>query len=122
MNIKFNPRLPPMSSIIKKHIDILSLTEETAKLFHKDSLFVSYKMEKNILSLITKNKFKTPPVVDPPRPMGVGEDQKLGCFKCKNNCTLCKIFLVESTEFSSPRTKQKFQIKSYIDCQTKNII
>ena len=56
--IRFNPRLPPMSKFIQMHNHILELTDQTKKLFSKSSLFVSYKMEKDILGLIICNKFK----------------------------------------------------------------
>ena len=62
---RFNLRLPPMSKYIQKHNHILGLTTQTKKLFTKSSLFVSYKMEKNILGLITCNKFKECPI--PPK-------------------------------------------------------
>ena len=79
-------------------------------------------MEKNILSMITKNKFKAEPSRDL-LPPGDGPDNELdfGCFKCEN-CTLCKNFLEQCTTFSSPKTKQIFEIKSRITCKTKYII
>ena len=43
--VKFNPR--------RENLHILELTPETNMLFNGDSLFVSYKMESNIKSLIT---------------------------------------------------------------------
>ncbi|KAL5247624.1 hypothetical protein ACHWQZ_G019491 [Mnemiopsis leidyi] len=65
--IKFNPRLPPMSKFINRHLNVLELTNQTKSLFNKSSLFVSYRMEKNILNMITSNKFKSDsPVVASP--------------------------------------------------------
>jgi hypothetical protein len=59
--MKFNPRLPFMSRSISRHLHVLELTKT---LFNKSSLFVSYNMEKNMLSMITSNKFRS----DPPNP------------------------------------------------------
>ena len=122
--VKFNPKLPPMSKFIKNRLHILELTPETASLFNKDSIFVSYKMEQNILSTITKNKFKT--VTVPEAAAGEAsiqvDDSDWGCFGCDNKCTLCINFLVEGKTFTSPKTTQTFQIKSHINCNTENII
>ena len=119
MVMKFNPRLPPMAKFINKHIGILALTEETANMFHKSSLFVSYKMEKNILSLTTRNKFQSP---EGPSLADAVEAPEMGCFGCPAKCTLCKNFLVECKEFSSSKINQTYKIKSYIDCNTRNVI
>ena len=62
--IKFNPRLPPLSKFIHENLHILDLTPETKKLFNKDTVFVSYKTEQNILSMITKNRFKRESSID----------------------------------------------------------
>ena len=81
--MKFNPKLPPMSKFIKQHMHILGLTAETSKLFNKNSLFVSYKMERNILSLITRNRFRSS-VEHPHQALGPSaeNDDSWGCFIC----------------------------------------
>ena len=116
-----------MAKYIHEHLHILELSEQTKKLFNKSSLFVSYRMERNILSLITSNKFKqepspitdgqpaslpTAPIVDP----------NWGCKPCAKTCTLCKNYLREAKTFTSPKTTQNYFIRSSIDCNTKNII
>jgi hypothetical protein len=57
--MKFSPRLLFMSRSISRHLHVLELTNQTKTLFNKSSLFVSYKMEENILSMITSNKFRS---------------------------------------------------------------
>ena len=52
--MKFNPRLPFMSKFIRENLHVLSLNPDTARLFNSNTLFVSFKMEQNILSMITK--------------------------------------------------------------------
>ena len=99
--IRFNPRLTPMSKFIQMHNHILELTDQTKKLFSKSSLFVSYKMEKNILGLITCNKFKdcSRPSADSHNtlPHTSLDDPSWGCRPCLKTCTLCKIFCVPQT-------------------------
>ena len=126
--IKFNPRLPPMAKYMRQHMDILSMTPESDKLFNKDSLFVTYKMEKNIKNLITKNKFKSAdnnptPGQSPVNPLNsIPIINNFGCFKCDYNCTLCKNYMLETKVIFSPKTSQTFVIKDRLTCQTKNVI
>ena len=83
-------------------------------------------MEKNILGLITCNKFKecSVPPVDPHNtlPHTSLDDPSWGCRPCLKTCTLCKNFLRTINSFTSPKTTQSFKIKSHTDCATKNII
>ncbi len=125
--MKFNPKLPPVSKFISKHLSILEFTNQTKKLFSKSSMFVSYKMERNILSMITNNKFKS----DPPDsaltsscvPVTLPvDDPTWGCRPCPKSCTLCKNYLRETKTFSSPKTTQSYKIRSHIDCNTKNVV
>ena len=109
-----------MSKFIKQNLHLLDLTNETKKIFNADSIFVSYKMESNIKSLICKNKY-TKKLSDDVTVANNPIDNNFGCFSC-NECTLCKNFLVEVKYFSSPKTKQKFAIKSHISCDTENVI
>ena len=119
--MKFNPRLPIMSKYIKDNLHILDLTPETSQMFNKNSLFVSYKMESNILALITKNKFRDKRQISDTQSKKDTDDPNWGCYSC-GKCTLCKNFLVESKTFTSSKTNQTFKIKSQITCETENII
>ena len=124
--MKFNPKLPPMSHYIHKHFHILQLSSKSTHLFNKRTIFTSYKMERNILSMITKNNFKPPSTLQLPpatRPTLVHTaDPNWGCHPCANSCTLCKNFLKPSLTFTSPKTSQTYKIKAHINCNTKNII
>ncbi len=125
-----------MAKFITENISILELTPETSKIFNRDTLFVAYKMEKNINSLICKNKFtvKSDQQWDeenacalPGNRVTVTEDapptaaNNFGCFKC-GRCTFCNNFMSEGSTFSSPNTAQTFNVKSHIKCTTKNVI
>ena len=86
-------------------------------------------MEKNILGLITCNKFKEYPLppaapVDPPDniPHTSLDDPSWGCRPCPKTCTLCKNFLRTKNSYTSPKTTQTFRIKSHIDCNAKYVV
>ena len=124
--MKFNPKLPPMSHYIHKHLHILELSSQSKHLCNKRTIFTSYRMERNILSMITTNKFKLPSAstqMNPPTPStAIHTSPNWGCHPCPNSCTLCKNFLKQSLTFTSPKTSQTYRIKSHINCNTKNII
>ena len=113
-----------MSKFISQNLHILELTPESSKMFNKSSLFVSYRMEKNILSMITKNKFRSRvnDLTVQEVPQDPPENSDWGCFKCNKACTMCKIFLIECKTVTSPNTKQVYHIKSRISCDTENVI
>ena len=120
--VKFNHRLPPVSKFMHEHLHILDLTPETAKLFNKSSMFTSYKMEQNILSMISKNKFKCRSVDIVTDSNSPDDDTDWGCWKCNKSCSICKNFLIESKSVTSSNTNQVYKIKSRITCDTKNVI
>ena len=108
-----NPALPPMTKIINKHKNILSLDGELTKVIPKDSIFVSYRSPRNIKDLLISSKLKN-------------NDQHTerienGCFKC-NKCYLCRHYLQETRTFTSYHTNQVFDIRQNITCNTKNVI
>lgn len=121
--MKFNPRLPPMSKFVRENLHVLELTPETKKLFNSDSMFVSYKMENNIKSMITKNRYVIKPDMSNTNNEQIGSSlpDDVGSVSCKK-CVLCTNFLVESKIITSPNTNQTYSIKSHITCKTKNII
>jgi hypothetical protein len=123
-----------MAKFIHQHLKVLELTEQTKTLFNKNSLFVSYEMEKNILGMTTCDKFKEEPSPSGTSPSGITsvsvenptsiplEDPTWGSHSCPKTNTLCKNFLQISRTFTSPKTSQIFKIKSHINCTTKNVI
>ena len=100
--MKFNPKLPPMFHYIHKHFHILELSSKSTHLFNKRTIFTSYKMGRNILSMITKNNFKLPSTLQLP--------------------PATRSTLVHTLTFNSPKTSQTYKIKAHINCNTKNII
>ena len=98
-----------------QNLYILDLTAETKDIFNDDAVFVSYKMESNIKSLICKNKYtrelqidsnaftSCSHSIDMVHDVGPKDD----CCKC-NNCSLCRNNIAEVKTLSSPKTRQNF--------------
>ena len=119
-----NPLLPPMTKIIQKHKNILSMDPELLKVIPKESIFVSYRSPKNIKDLLISSKLRN---IDDTRQQQQQQQQQSqqqqqqGCFKC-NKCYLCRHYLRETETFTSYHTNQTFNIRQSITCNTKNVI
>ena len=114
--MKFNPKLPKMAPILHRHKHILSLTPETSRLFPPESVMVTFKNERNLTSLLTRNKFTTDTgrIQNPPSNLGM-------CKSC-GSCTLCNDFLMEGSIVKSPHTCETYKIKTLLTCTTPAVI
>ena len=55
--------------------------------------------------------------IDPDDKMAI-----IGCYKCPNLCKFCKLYLVESKQFTSYHTEQTFNTKYDLSCDSKWVI
>ena len=114
--ITFNPNLPDVGNIIRKHLFILQTNPKLKELFPRGSIIPSFRRSKNLKELLAPFCLKT-----------VNEGQTIhhnnDCFKCKRNrCDLCRNFFVESKSFLSFQTSKKYTIHSRLPCDSKNVI
>ena len=114
--VKYNPRLPNMNSIVKKNLHILDIHPHTRDLF-KDRIFVSFKMEPNIKSLLTSSRFKDKPNEEEAEQL-VEDGGSISCGKC----SLCKNFVLNTKIATSYNTNTTYQIKGDVTCETQYII
>ena len=112
----FNPLLPDLNYIIKKHLHFLESNPKLKELFPKNSIIPSYRRSKNLKEILAPSKFESTASQNTNSLAG-------GCFKCnKNRCDLCKNYFVESKDFSSFRTGRSYKIRSNLTCDSKNVI
>ena len=117
--MKFNQKLPRLAKIIRDNLHVLKLTPESKKMYNSQSLFVSYKMERNLKSLIFKNKYIK--MLEPASNVDETTENSHCFFSC-SKCTFCKKFLIETNSFISANISNTFYIKSHISCHTENVI
>lgn len=112
--LDFNPRLPDISKILKKHIHLISDFPALRKIFPKRSIIPAFRRTENLKELIAPSKFKaqTPPM----------RTTNLGFFTCDNKCDLCQNFSTKSIKFQSSTTGFPYKIKVKINCTFKNVI
>ena len=102
---QYNPLLPNIKTIIKKHLPVLHSNQTMLKIFPSNTINVTYKRGKNLRELISPSLF--------PR---VHNQHSSSREKCQERCDICTNFLVASTEFIC---FAKF--KGILKCTSKNI-
>ena len=107
---QYNPLLPIIKTITKKHLLVLHGSHEMLQIFQENTVNVTYRQSKN-LELISPSLF--------PRTI---KENNCSIEKCNSRCDICKNFLVLSTEFICHATKRKYKISGFLTCKTKNII
>ena len=80
----FNPLLPDLNYIIKKHLHFLESNPKLKELFPKNSIIPSYRRSKSLKEILAPSKFASATSQNT-------NSCAAGCFKCdKNRCDLCK--------------------------------
>ena len=110
--IHYDPRLPSIPAIIKKHWRSMIQDPRLKEVFPKPPL-VAYKRPKNIRDKIIRSKV-------PPLPSSRPKRELKGMKKC-NKCSACP-FVKEGKTTQSRSSNYRQDINSTVDCTTKNII
>ena len=110
--LDYNPRLPDVSRVIKKHLHLLESNPKIAEIFPAKSIMPAYRRTKNLKDLLAPSKCKDTPI----------SSKEKGCFKCSKRCDLCKNFLVESSNFTSLATGRSYNIQQNLGCSSSNVI
>jgi hypothetical protein len=110
--VDFNPRLPDIGKILKKHFHLIQDSSELQEIFPPRSIIPSFRRPKTIKEIIsTKRRQET------------SEDQSpKGCYKCGRKCDFCNNYMHESSTFVSSQTGVKYQIKQNIRCNSQNVV
>lgn len=150
--MRFNPKLPNLSAIVRRHLPALDMHPNTRSIF-SNNVFVSYRTEKNLKDLLTSSRFRMsggvednsdPPPDDPPpddpspdvhpqdghppagspvnQPRDDDDDDNNGSVLCGKKCKLCQNFVKVTSKASSFSTSTQFTIKGPITCTSPNVI
>ena len=109
--VTYNPALPRISNILRKHFDILHSSNRCKDVF-KQPPFVGYRRSPNLPDLLVKAQL---PVISnnhfPP-----------GFFRCGQNCATCPYITNGLTSYTFYTTGETRSITSHITCNTRNVI
>ena len=109
--VTYNPALPRISNILRKHFNILHSSNRCKDVF-KQPPFVAYRRSPNLRDLLVKAQL---PVISnnhfPP-----------GFFRCGQNCATCPYITNGLTSYTFYTTGETRSITSHITCNTRNVI
>jgi len=92
--LDYNPLLPDIQKIIKKHAHLLQSSLELAEILPSKSIFPAYRRTKNLKELLAPSRFSSKTIGDQ------NQEEAKGCFKCnKKRCDLCQHYLIQDTKF-----------------------
>jgi len=114
--LDYNPILPDVQRVIKKHAHLLRSSPELLEIFPPKSVFPAYRRIKNLKEILAPSKFGGTGSVNHTR------QETVGCFKCNKRCDLCQKFLIQDTKFRSFATGRVYKINQQLSCTSKNVI
>ena len=106
----YNPRLPKIDNIIKKHLSVLHNDENLKDLFPSDMFCTTYKRNKNLKEILAPSKY-------PKKSL----HQTSNITSC-NNCDICKNYMVFDNFFVCTVTGKKYHVKGKLNCESINVI
>ena len=112
--LTFNPSLPRISNIIKKHYNLLLSSERCRKAF-KHLPVVAFRRCPNLRDLLVSAKL-------PSNSTNPNPQLPCGSFRCGKNCATCPYMTDGLTSYTFFSTGETRTIKSNLTCDTKNLI
>jgi hypothetical protein len=114
--LTYNPNLPSINGLIKKHFHLLLSCPKLRELFPPNSIISSFRRPKNLKEILAPSKCRKSSSQSTAIPTA-------GCFTCdKTRCDLCKNFLVNSQTFSSAQTGKTYFVRQKLSCNSSNVI
>ena len=110
--IMFDPRLPSVSQIVKKHFEVMRFDPHLNRVFESGAQ-VAYSRYKNINDLICRSTLY--PIKRRPT------REQVGWRVCSKQCVAC-IYSNSMTQFKCTSTGITYKIKNQIGCDDKNVI
>ena len=109
--LDYNPILPDIQKVIKKHFYLLNSSPEVKEIFPSKSIFSAYRRTKNLKDMLAPLKFR----VTSSRNQ---REENRGCSKCDKKCDLCKNYLIQASKFQSSATGRQYPIQQGLSCSS----
>ena len=111
--LTYNPALPSVSKILKKHWKVMSSDPYLKTVFPAPPM-VAYRRAKNLKDKLVKAKIPPPPSRKKRIILGMKKCNKNGCLTCP--------YVKKVKEFKNPFNNTSFQINSALDCTSQNVV
>jgi hypothetical protein len=109
--LTYNPKLPSVPKIIKKHWKTLTKDQKMNKIFPLPPM-VAYRQPPNLKSVLCRAKL----------PQNSHSKRRLtGMQPCNKPCNTCP-YIKKTKSFTSSRSKQSFELKGLFTCATTGVI
>jgi hypothetical protein len=109
--LTYNPKLPSVPKIIKKHWRTLTNDQKMQKIFPLPPM-VAYKQPPNLKSVLCRAKL--PQNKHPKRRL-------VGMQPCNKPCNVCP-YITKTKSFTSNHTNKTFELKGLFTCTTSGVI
>ena len=106
----YNPSLPKIDGIIRKHLPLLHSDDSLKKLFPANIFSTIFKRNKNLKEILAPSKY--------PNPKNSRQNSITSC----NKCDICKNYMVFDRTFRCTVTGKVYYIKGEMNCESSNII
>jgi len=113
--LDYNPILPDISKILRKHSHLLSSNPALKEIFPVGSIIPAYRRTKNLKELVSPSKLKDLNTINV-------EEGAEKYSRCDKKCDLCRNYSHNSLISKSTVTGRSYQIKENITCTTMNVI
>ena len=117
----YNPSLPKIDNILKKHHKALLFTNPELKNIFKNPPMVAYRQPPNIRKLLCKSSLTKMKNISK-RPTRGTHTNTAGWRKCSKPCPICPMTLPNSKQVTAQVTGYTHQIVDSVNCQTENCI
>ena len=114
--MEYNPRMPNVIKIIKRHMHLIHSAAGLQKIFLARSIIPAYRRTKNLKDMLAPSRFKVN-VENNNANLGV-----VGSIKCKKKCDLCTNYLVESDRFTCLTLGRFYKCKQVLCCTFTNVV
>ena len=101
--LDYNPILPDIQKVVKKHFYLLQSSPKVKEMFPSKSIFPSYRRTKNHKEILAPSLFR----VTSSRNQ---REENRGCSKCDKKCDLCKNYLIQTSKLQSSATGRRYPI------------
>ena len=106
----YNPSLPEIDGIIRKHLSLLHIDDSLNQLFPANIFSMIFKHSKNLKELLPLSKY--------PNPKSIRKNSITSC----NKCDICKNYMLFHRTFTCTVTGKVYYIKGEMNCESTNII
>ena len=111
----FNPRIPRISNIIKKHYHLLLSSNRCKNVFQQQLPVVAFRRSPNLRDLLVTARLSS-------NSTNLHPQLPSGSCRCGKNCATCPYISDGRTTYTFFSTNETRHIKSNLTCDTKNLI